>query len=45
MIGYFDPAMTEIMQEISRLLRITFGTRNAVTLPCREPDRRGWKRR
>jgi alanine-glyoxylate transaminase/serine-glyoxylate transaminase/serine-pyruvate transaminase len=32
-IGYFDPTMPEITGEISRLLRLAFGTKNAMTLP------------
>jgi alanine-glyoxylate transaminase/serine-glyoxylate transaminase/serine-pyruvate transaminase len=33
MIGYFDPTMPEVTGEISRLLRMVFGTNNAMTLP------------
>ena len=33
MIGYFDPSMPELTGEISRLLRLVFGTTHAMTLP------------
>ena len=33
MIGYFDPSMSELTGEISRLLRLVFGTTHAMTLP------------
>ena len=33
MIGYFDPSMSELTGEISRLLRLIFGTTHAMTLP------------
>lgn len=33
MIGYFDPSMQELTEEISRLLRMVFGTTHAMTLP------------
>jgi len=32
-IGYFDPSMPEITAEISRLLRMVFGTTHPTTLP------------
>src|SRR5512138_605955 len=32
-IGYFDPAMTEVTGEIQRLLNTAFGTANRATFP------------
>jgi alanine-glyoxylate transaminase/serine-glyoxylate transaminase/serine-pyruvate transaminase len=33
MVGYFDPSLVEVKGEITRLLRLAFGTLNAATFP------------
>ena len=33
MVGYFDPSLVEVKGEITRLLRLVFGTLNAATFP------------
>ena len=33
MVGYFDPSLVEVKGEITRLLRLAFGTANPATFP------------